>query len=348
MRAALIASLVAVASAYRSWIGVDTRWATHPDRTAQWYDENAQGRLPELAQSMTTVVANKSSIVKLECMGCPFRVRKLHAEPEEWQEPPQDSSLLLNFTIDASTAALLLNGQPVAALAPMPLHIHAFQVNANFTEMHMRKAIDLQMMDKSWNLGTKYGKFELQYEHTVVATREPGKSWIQFDVTGILYPYAMHKHDPKGYYELQAGDQKLVQILLREKAEPHELSIEDVQLVDRKDRAKPYAMPCGRLAMAQTTFKPLEWDDYGKIGTWSRWFNLLWDKTGELFLENLIYLPVVIVVVPALVLLRWMTRRQQQQQVALPTENDAEAALVDSEHQDTTPEAEYVDREEKV
>jgi hypothetical protein len=94
MRSVLIASFVAVASAYRSWIGIDTRWATHPDRTAQWYEEHAQGHLPEFAKSITTVVANKTSIAKLECVGCPFRVRKLHQEPEEWQDPPQDNSLV--------------------------------------------------------------------------------------------------------------------------------------------------------------------------------------------------------------------------------------------------------------
>lgn len=229
----------------------------------------------------------------------------------------------------------------------MPLHIDAFQVNANFSKTHMDKAIKLQLMDESWNLGTKFGRFELQYEHTVVATRESGKSWIQFDVTGILYPSATYTQDPMGYYELKAEGQKLVQILLHETTEPRELFIEDVQLVERKDREKPYTMPCGRLAMVQTTFKPLEWDDYGKIGTWSRWFNLLWSKTGDLFLGNLISLPILGVVVPALVLLRWMARRQRQK-VALPAEDDVEAALLDSEHEDTTPEDDYVDDVEKM
>jgi hypothetical protein len=228
----------------------------------------------------------------------------------------------------------------------MPLHIHAFQVNANFSEMHMRKAIDLQMMDESWNLGTKYGEFELQYEHTVVGTRDPGKSWVQFDITGILYPYAIYSQDPKGYYELQAEGQKLVQILLRETAEPHELFIEDMQVVDRKDRAKPYTMPCGRLAMAQTAFNPLEWDDYGKIGTWSRSFNLLWSKTGDLFWNNLIFLPILVVVVPALILLRWMASRKLQE-AALLAEDDAEAALLAGEHADDAPEYESVDDDEK-
>ncbi|KAL5423041.1 hypothetical protein PMIN04_004208 [Paraphaeosphaeria minitans] len=65
--------------------------------------------------------------------------------------------------------------------------------------------------------------------------------------------------------------------------------------------------------------------------------------TGEVFLENLIHLPMLVVVVPVLVLLRWMARRrQQQQQEQELAEDDAETALLDSEHEDVIPEAEYV------
>lgn len=94
MRSILIASLVAATSAYRDGFDIDTEWASYPDRTAQWSEEQANGRLPELAETITTVVANKSSIVKLECVGCPFRVRKPRPEPEEWQNPPQDNSMV--------------------------------------------------------------------------------------------------------------------------------------------------------------------------------------------------------------------------------------------------------------
>ncbi|KAJ4350358.1 uncharacterized protein N0V89_008979 [Didymosphaeria variabile] len=334
MRCMLIALLVAVASAYRDWKGVDTEWATHPDRTAEWYEEYAGGRRPELAPAITTVVANKSSVVKLECVGCPFRVRELHPEPEEWQEPPQDNSLLLNFTIDASSG-LLLNGRSVAPLA-LPLHIHAFQVPANFSKDHMEKAVNLRLMDDSWNLGTKFGTFELQYEHTVVGTREPGKSWIQFDVTGILYTPQIYAKSGNGYYLLKNEDQKIVQILLRETAEPHQISMEDVQIIDRKDRAKPYRMECGRLAMARTVFNPLEWDRYGKIGTWSRAFYMLWSKTRDAFWANFTFLPILVILVPVIVLFRWMARKQQE--VAVPVEDDAEAALLGSEHEDAPPE----------
>jgi hypothetical protein len=126
MRSVLVASFVAVASAYRSWNGIDTKWATHPDRTAQWYEEHAQS-LPGFAKSVTTVVASKSSIVKLDCVGCPFRVRKLHQESEEWQEPPQDNSLVRQLRRAAMSKRIAKTDKPTAS----QLHHRCFRPRAS-------------------------------------------------------------------------------------------------------------------------------------------------------------------------------------------------------------------------
>jgi hypothetical protein len=83
-------------------------------------------------------------------------------------------------------------------------------------------------------------------------------------------------------YELQAEGEKIVQILPRETVEPRELLIKHVQVVDYKGRAKPCMIPCCRLAMAKTASNPMEWNYYGKIGTWSRFFNWLWSRTGAI------------------------------------------------------------------
>ncbi|KAJ4299445.1 hypothetical protein N0V90_004690 [Kalmusia sp. IMI 367209] len=320
-------------AAARDWNNIDVDWAIRPDKTAQWYEENASGNLPELAPTITTVVANKSSVVKLECVGCPFRVRE-ESKPESWQKPPQDNSMLLNFTIDSTSPALLLNGHPIAPLAPMPLFINAFQVNANLSLFHVDKMTSLHMMDKSWDLGVKYGLFELQYEHSIIGMREPGKSWIQFDITGIIYP--SESREKNNHYELRAEGQKMVQILLRETAEPHELYMEDVQVVERKDRAQPYVMKCGRLAMAQTAFNPLEWDSYGKFGTWSRSFNLLLWNMGELFWNNLPLFVIMAILIPLVTLAHWVVRRQQLR-AATSDVDDAETGLLEEDYEDAPP-----------
>lgn len=216
----------------------------------------------------------------------------------------------------------------------MPLHISTFQVNANFSKDHMDKAVEQQLMEASWNLGTKFGTFELQYEHTVVGTREPGKSWIQFDVTGI------HYYD-KTHYELRAESQKMVQILLRETAEPHALFMEEVQVVDRKDRAQPYVMDCGKLAMVQTSFNPLEWDHYGKLGTWSRSLNMMWFRMLHIFWDFLPLVIISIVVIPIVLFVRWVAKRGSQRKMDA-AEDDAEAACLVVEHDDAPPEYEDV------
>jgi hypothetical protein len=87
-----VAPLVAVASA-RNWIGVDVDWALYPDTPAAWYESQGE-QLPKLADAVTTVEANRSYVVKLDCIGCPFRIRK--PLDESWQDPPRDNSLVSN------------------------------------------------------------------------------------------------------------------------------------------------------------------------------------------------------------------------------------------------------------
>lgn len=341
----LAASLVAVAAA-RDYH--NSKWATHPAKTADWYAEHGLP-LPELAPTITTVEPNKSYVVKLECMGCPFRVRELYQTFETWQEPPQDNSLvstpgisgirdlttskLLNFTIDDSAPALLLNGKPIAPLGPMPLEITAFQTPANLSNEVMGKMTSEQMLDPSWRLGTKFARFRLQYEHTLVATRVPGRNWIQFDVTGVH----MRSQRNPGSYALDKEGQKMVQVQLRENAGTEQLYIEDVEVVERKDRVKPFQMSCGKLAMLQTDFNPLEWDYYGKIGTWSRtWHLMLW-RTAHFFEANGLVLIVVALICGVVTLVRRRMMRRQEKANAYMAD-DAEAALLVVECDDAPPE----------
>jgi hypothetical protein len=132
-------------------------------------------------------------------------------------------------------------------------------------------------------------------------------------------------------------EQKLVQVLLRN--ETNELFIEDVQVVARRDRAQPYRMKCGRLAMVQTVFDPTEWDKYGKIGTESRLQNMIVDKISDVwsddFQHNALVLPLALVLAFGIFMLRrWYVRRQQERSVA---EDDAEIALLNGDYEDAPP-----------
>jgi hypothetical protein len=69
----------------------DYAWSFEPEKTADWYEE-VGAPLPKLASAVTTVEKSKSYVVKLECVGCPFRVRPYMQSGEYWQEPAQDNS----------------------------------------------------------------------------------------------------------------------------------------------------------------------------------------------------------------------------------------------------------------
>jgi hypothetical protein len=214
----------------------------------------------------------------------------------------------------------------------MPLNIHALQVPANIT------ADDMEPL---W-LGPTMSvvQLPLQYEHTVLRTQENGKIWVQFDVTGL--PLS-ESNDPRFPFltgelvKMTNDEQKLVQVLLRNKT--NELFIEDVQVVARRDRAQPYRMKCGRLAMVQTVFDPTEWDEYGKIGTESRLQNMIVDKISDVwsdvFQHNALVLPLALVLAFGIFMLRrWYARRQQERSVA---EDDAEIALLACDYEDAPP-----------
>ncbi len=84
----------ATASARNKWAPSDTDWATEPAETADWYEQNDQRR-PAIASAVTTVAEGQSYMVKLDCVGCPFRVRPNYPDMREtWQDPAQETSLV--------------------------------------------------------------------------------------------------------------------------------------------------------------------------------------------------------------------------------------------------------------
>lgn len=89
--AVVLSVAVSAVAALDNW--QDYEWSYTPDKTADWYQEHGE-LLPVLAPELTVIEANKSYVVKLECVGCPFRVRELYEVVETWQEPPQDNSLV--------------------------------------------------------------------------------------------------------------------------------------------------------------------------------------------------------------------------------------------------------------
>jgi hypothetical protein len=276
-------------------------------------------------------------IVKLECVGCPVRVWT-SPEKAEWLHPPPNNSLvsvsfgvkkasfantnqLLNFVMSEFNNALLLNGQPIFPLSPMPLHINAVQVPTEM-ELNVVRFEDEEALEPN-----KPGRMvlPLRYQQTIFRAEEAGFLWLQFNVTGL--PWG-EKPEPV------IMGQKIVQIKLRKDYDEgfeydenlggkYILSMEDVQLVEAKDKLQPPRMKCGKLAMMQTTFDPSEWDEYGKFGTWSRTWNFL---AGRVHLgEHALLLPLLALLVASLVMARRLFL--QRQQAKSGTDSDAETLL---------------------
>lgn len=332
-------ALVAVAAARKKWSVLDTTWATEPDRTADWYKENGEP-LPEVAPHVTTVQQGKSYVVKLDCPGCPFKRSPMDGSLVDWwNEPAQDNSLLLNLTIDATERCLLLNDNSVAPLAPMPLYMEAYQTPANLSTATMANITSMHMLDHSWHISPKYGRFDLQYEHALVGTRQPGISWIQLDVTGIHILAGPNK----GMAPLASEQQQMVQVMVRRQMNSGLLSIEDVQVVLRKDRAMPFKMPCGRLAIRQTLFDPSEWDYYGQFGSASRVLHLVtWNAASWFHVQGLAHMFLFgVLVLLAHRIVAWRRDRAAARDNET-THEEAGMGLLAPEHEDTLPEYDSV------
>jgi hypothetical protein len=249
---------------------------------------------------------------------------------------------LLNFTVDGHESTLLLNGKVIAPAVRLPLDISAFQTPGNLTKETMSKMASQKMLDSSWRVGTKYGTFELQYEHTLLATNQPGEEWVQFDIIG-----AHRRGINPGSGVLDKDGQKMVQVLLRQDMSDNAptLSIKDIQVVERKDRVQPLKMKCGKLAIIKTVYDPREWDYYGQFGTFSRSWSVFVSKTLGFFWRSIPLLIIFAIIFSGFSIVRRVKKRNEERKLeAVKDDAEAGAALLAPEYDDAPPE--YVDASE--
>ncbi|UPX20028.1 uncharacterized protein EKO05_0010274 [Ascochyta rabiei] len=332
---AAAASAVVVAAQQDAPPRLELDWALTPDKTADWYKDHKKP-VPEFAPEITVVEEKNSYVVKLDCSDCPFLVKKSFVE-SSWQK--QENSLLLKFDVKDALSqpspipTLHINGFPVLPLGAMPLYINAHQVAANLTQETMNNMVRERLLDPDFGWQTKYHKFPLQYEHVLLRTETPGQWWMQFDVTGLQYGA---DGEPVHFGE----NHKLVQILVKHvkstEDSDEKLSIEDIQVVETAQRVQAIRMKCGKLAMVKTLFDPNEWDEYGKLGSWSREWNMVFGKIGQYWEDhiqhNALLMPVALLLAFFIFFVRvWYQKRQQEKTM------DAEYALLESAHDDLPP-----------
>lgn len=105
------------------------------------------------------------------------------------------------------------------------------------------------------------------------------------------------------------------------------LEVRNMDAIQRSDRRTPLKMPCGRDAMIVTEYNPREWDEFGKIGTWSHMWNSV--SSESWFARNWLNIHFAVILLAIGVLIR--RRRLQAVEEAAAMHADAEAALLDSD-----------------
>jgi len=205
----------------------------------------------------------------------------------------------------------------------------------------MNKIIEMNMLDESWNVGTKYGTFELSYLHTTML-EDRYIEVLQFDITHIDISTGSN---PGGKALDQPG-QKLVQMRLSREIFEDGLKIKTIELVDREDAVKDtkFKRPCGRESPIRTVFRSTEWDYYGHIGMWERTFHLIPWTVGEWLYNHIpLFILTGICLAGYFLILR---RAHRQQQAAGRGEEDVEAALLEeTEEKDLLESGEKLDQE---
>lgn len=244
-----------------------------------------------------------------------------------------DLSKLFKFYVEDSTSTLptmSLNGAQVLPLASMPLFINAYQVAANDSQ-DLMDSIE-HMFNPDFAVQTRYNHFPVQYEHALLKTKTPGQWWLQLDVQSMQWG--------RGGETVFDENRKIVQILVKEQKRENDqgrsLSIQDVQVVESNLREQPIKMKCGKPAMVKTFFNPKEWDEYGKLGSWSHAWNMVFGKIGQYWRDNIqhnaLLLPLALLLAFVIFFARvWCQRRQQDKSM------DAEYALVETMEDDLPP-----------
>ncbi|KAF2993202.1 hypothetical protein E8E13_000036 [Curvularia kusanoi] len=305
------------------------------DETADWYKEHEKP-VPVVANEITEIEEKQSYLVKLACPDCPYLVKE-GGNKRTWQE--QENALLLKFNIreDVKGLSVRLNNAPVLPLAPMPLYINAYQVAANTSQDALDSIIAERMLDPDYKWQTQYNSFPLAYSHALLKTAVPAQWILQLDVQGLQFagdagePLVFPDNEHRRIVELVV--QQHTKEIGTHRAFVKTLSIENVRVVPRDQLTKPLRMKCGKLAVVETSFDPNEWDEFGKLGSWSHMWGKLIGKNGQYWIDrvqdNALLFPLALMLGIVGFFVRVCYQRRQQENSV-----DAEYALLEEESDD--------------
>lgn len=198
-----------------------------------------------------TVIPNRSYLLKLDCISCPYLIRR--SNRNEWEKDPRPNQLTLALYIDGPSSDLYLQGEPLNPLwyerrmpqfygqpYPWAPPFAANQIGANAT---------LQQEENQIRWGIPIRQFELAYEFTSVTHAPTEPVWerevlIEFEITGLRHEEHMPEDIPfrrGGSFEetkgVVPGVTSIVRMILKYTAYD-ESSIEALELMPKEAMAK--------------------------------------------------------------------------------------------------------------
>ena len=207
--------------------------------------------------SIETVIPNRSYLLKIDCVSCPYLMR--HSNRDEWESEPRPSQLTLGLYIDGPRPRLYLQGESLNLLwyerrAPTFYNL-PYPFAPPFTANQIGTNETLQREEDNIGYGMPIRQFELAYEYDMVtyAPKDRARGWevlIQFEITGLRH----EEHRPKdipffgsGVYERKGGTVPGVTSVVRlvlgyTELEEMEISALELMPKDGMDRFAPEAI----------------------------------------------------------------------------------------------------------
>lgn len=141
-----------------------------------------------------TIIPNRSYVLKVDCISCPFLIR--HFNRNEWEKDPRPNQLALALYIDGPNSHLYLQGEtlnPFWYERRMPtFYGQPYPWAPPFTANQIGINSTLQQEENNKRDGVSVHEFELAYEFNLVtyAPKDRLREWeilIEFKITGLRH-----------------------------------------------------------------------------------------------------------------------------------------------------------------
>lgn len=150
------------------------------------------------SSAIDTVIPNRSYLLKLDCISCPYLVRR--ANRNEWEQDPRPNLLTLALYIDDPNPRLYLQGEHLNPLwyerrAPTLYNLPR-PFAPPFTANQIGLNRSLQLEENRYGIPIRQFELAYKFEAVTYAPKDRVQEWealIEFEITGLRH----EEHVPK-------------------------------------------------------------------------------------------------------------------------------------------------------